>query len=318
MRIGNIEFENNLILSPMAGFSDIALRVLARQHGAGLVCTEMVNAQGLREENVRARRIIRSAEEGRPFSIQIFGTDLQEIVRAAKELEPMTDIISFNCGCPAFRIKKQGCGAAMLDDPKKIIEITKSLKDAVKKPVIMKIRIGNKEKCDYVALCKSIESAGADAIIVHGRTAAQGYSGTSDWSAIREIKKACTIPIIANGDIVDGPSAKRCLEETGADGLCIGRAALGDPHVFHRINHYLKTGEELPEPSIEKKVEMFLSYVRLAVPADIPWAQILTQAQCFTKGIEGGKKFRLALNSAKTIDAIEEVIRSMLLPKDQA
>lgn len=316
MRIGNVELENNLILSPMAGYSDIAMRVLCKRYGAGLVCTEMVNAKGLRDENIRARRIIKTKEEGRPFSIQIFGTDIAEIKRAAKELEPLTDIISFNCGCPAFRIKKIGCGAAMLDDPKKICEITRALKEVQSKPVIMKIRIGNKERCGYVSLCKQIEESGADAIIVHGRTAAQGYSGKADWSAIREIKEACSIPIIANGDVVDGPSAKKCLEETKADGLCIGRAALGDPRVFERINAYLKDGTILPNPTPKEKAEMFLEYAKMAVEANIHWPQILHQAQCFTKGIEGGSKFRKELNEAKTVEHIEQVMKGLTVRID--
>lgn len=311
MRIGNVQLDNNLILSPMAGFSDVAFRLLARRAGAGLVCTEMVNATGLREENMRARRIIRSAEEGRPFSIQIFGTEIADIQRAARELEPLTDIISFNCGCPALRIKKTGCGAAMLDNPQKIIEITKALKAVIKKPLMMKIRLGNNKPTDYVQLCKDMEAAGADAIIVHGRTAAQGYSGKADWSAIKKIKESVSIPIIANGDVVDGPSAKACLEQTGADGIAIGRAALGDPAIFRRIGAYLNDGTLLSRPTAQEKTEAFLNYVRLAVPAGIEWNQILTQAQCFTKGIEGAAKFRLALNKAKTVEAIEEAMRNL-------
>ena len=312
MKIGNVELENNIILSPMAGFSDVAFRLLCKKYGAGLVCTEMVNAKGLRDENVRARRIIQTYGDGRPFSIQIFGTDIDEIKRAAKELEPLTDIISFNCGCPSLRIKKVGCGASLLDTPEKIIEITKALKEAINIPVMMKIRLGNAKRIDYVKLCKYIEEAGADAIIVHGRTAKEGYSGHSDWSAIKEIKEACDIPIIANGDIVDGPSAKKCLDETGADGLCIGRAALGDPRVFERIINYLEDGTIIEEPTRKEKLENFLEYCRLAVPAEIPWPQILTQAQCFTKGLEGGKYIRAKLSKAKTIDAIEHVMHDLV------
>ena len=311
MRIGTIDLENNLILSPMAGFSDFAFRILAKRAGAGLVCTEMVNARALQEENVKSQRIVSSSEEGRPFSVQIFGTDIEDIKKAAQQVEPLTDIISFNCGCPAFRIKKIGCGAAMLDHPEKIVEITKAIRSVVTKPIMMKIRLGNNKPTDYVRLCKEIEKAGADAIIVHGRTAAQGYSGKANWSAIREIKKEVTIPIIANGDVVDGPSAEKCLAETGADGIAIGRAALGDPLVFHRISTYLKTREVIPVPSAQEKVASFIEYLRLASSSGIPWPQILTQAQCFTKGIEGAAKFRLHLNQAKTVEAIEEAMKGL-------
>ncbi|MFQ5620801.1 MAG: tRNA dihydrouridine synthase [Candidatus Nanoarchaeia archaeon] len=312
MKTGNVNLENNLVLSPMAGFTDVAFRLMCKKYGAGLVCTEMVNAKGLRDENKRAQRIIKTYGEGRPFSIQIFGTDIASIKKAAKELEPLTDIISFNCGCPAARIKKTGCGAALLGDPDKIVEIVKALKSTISKPIIMKIRLGNKVRIDYVSLCKKMEKAGVDSIIVHGRTAKEGYSGHADWEAIGECVRAVKIPVIANGDVVDGPSAKKCLEVSGAAGICIGRAALGDPKVFERISKYLEDGTIIEEPSREEKLSMFLEYVRLAVPSGISWPQILHQAQCFTKGLEGGKHIRAKLSKAKTVEAIEKVMGELI------
>ncbi len=318
MRIGTLKLDGNLILAPMAGYTDVALRVLCRKAGAALVCSEMVHASAVLHENPKTKALMAVQSAERPVCIQLFGSIPAQVAQSLLDIERLHDTLgekgtqvdaySFNFGCPAHQIKASGCGAALLDDPALIESIIVALRKATKKPLIPKMRLGNKEPADYVDIAQRIEAAGADALIVHGRTAAQGYSGKADWDAIRDIVEAVKIPVIANGDVIDGPSAKACLKASGAAGIAIGRAALGDPDVFRRISAYLKDGTVIAKPTSEEKLAMFKDYLELARDAGIDRVHIVQQAMQFTKGMKGGARIRETLASAKSADDVLSIL----------
>ncbi|HWG89212.1 MAG TPA: tRNA-dihydrouridine synthase family protein [Candidatus Thermoplasmatota archaeon] len=306
LEIGGVKLPNNLVLSPMAGFSDLPFRVLCREHGAGLVCTEMVSAVSLLHRAGPTLRRMKTLERERPVSIQVFGTDPDQVAEAAREVENHCDLLGFNMGCPAYQIKRQGCGAALLDHPERALSLVEAIKGASRKPLIAKMRAGNGSRIDTVRFARGLERAGADAIIFHARTAAMGYSGRADWQLIREMKEAVGIPVIGNGDVVDGPSARRALLESGCDGLALGRATLGNPRVFAQIAHELATGEPLPEPSPRERLRDLQEYVRLSQGTGIDLPQLVAQAQQFTRGIPGSGRLRTALTGRMPA---EEILR---------
>src|SRR5438552_12448526 len=204
LRIGGVRLPNNLVLSPMAGFSDLPFRVLCRRHGAGLVCSEMVSAVGVTREVPYTMVKMRTLEEEMPMSIQLFGTDEALARDAAASLDKRCAIVGFNMGCPAHQIKRQGCGAAMLDDPENALRMVEAVRAGTDRPILAKLRLGNRRLVDYVGFAKQLERAGAAGLIVHGRIAAQSYSGRADWTAIARIKESVSVPVVGNGDITDG------------------------------------------------------------------------------------------------------------------
>jgi len=321
LKLGTLVLDGNLVLAPMAGYTDVAFRVLCRRAGASLVCSEMVHASAVLHENPKTKALMAVRAGERPVCIQLFGSEPAQVAQSLLDIEKAhggpgkekgngngndkgaaVDAYSFNFGCPAVQIKASGCGAALLDEPERVGAIVAALRAATKKPLIPKMRLGNKEVADYVDIAQRIEAAGADALIVHGRTAAQGYSGKADWDAIRDVVEAVKIPVIANGDVVDGPSAKACLTASGAAGIAIGRAALGDPDIFRRISAYLKDGTVIPPPTSEEKLAMFKQYLDLARDAGIDRVQIVQQAMQFTKGMKGGARLREKLSTVKNVD----------------
>lgn len=308
LTIGGVRLPNNLVLSPMAGFSDLPFRVLCRRHGAGLVCSEMVSATGVLREIPQTLLKMRTLEEEMPMSIQLFGTDETLVREAAEDLDARCAIVGFNMGCPAHQIKRQGCGAAMLDDPENALRMVGAIRDGTDKPLLVKVRLGNGSAMDYVRFAQALERAGAAAIIVHGRTAAQGYSGKSDWSAIARIKGSVSIPVIGNGDVVDGPSAERALA-TGVDGIALGRATLGNPRVFAEIAHYLRTGEALAPATPTERYQDFAEYLQMAEAVGIEPINVREQAQQFTRGMRGGAQLRTAFTKKQPLDELARRFR---------
>jgi tRNA-dihydrouridine synthase B len=306
--IGNVSVRGKLVLAPMFRVSTLPFRVMCHEYGAGLVCSEMLNGNAIERSNKSSLRMAKSVPEERPLSMQLFGTKEDVLLAAAKRLE--CDMIDLNCGCPEENVMRQGAGAALLKRPNKIGEIVKYLADNLDRPVTAKIRIGLDEKrLNAVEVARIIEEAGAKAIAVHGRTVAQRYSGKADWGMIAKVKEAVSIPVIANGDVVDEKSANECLRVSNADFLMIGRAAMGDPHIFKRIATYLRTGETLPRQARDEKLEDFFRYLELARRYDcLNYPDVKLHAVWLTKGIRGGIEMRRRLSMAKSVEAVEALM----------
>ena len=266
-KIGNVEIENQLVLAPMAGITNEAFRSICKEMGAGLVVCEMISDKALSFHNAKTIKMTGVSQNEHPLSMQIFGADKETLVYAAKWIYENTDadIIDINMGCPVNKVaKRAGAGSSLLRDPNKVYEITKAVVEATPLPVTVKIRIGwDENNINAVENAKMIEKAGACAIAVHGRTRAQMYSGHANLDVIKDVVEAVNIPVVGNGDIVDGPSALHMLEYTGCKAIMIGRGALGNPWILKEINAYF-AGEEFKRPSKEEIYNMIVDqYERL-------------------------------------------------------
>ncbi len=263
--IGNLEIKNKFILAPMAGVCNIPFRVLCKEYGAGLVCAEMVSDKALVHGNQKTFRMIDVVEEERPLSMQIFGADIDSMVKAAKIVEEHSncDIIDINMGCPVPKVaKKAQAGSALLKDVNKVYEVVKAVVDAVSLPVTVKIRSGwDDHSINAVEVAKMCEKAGCKAIAVHGRTRAQMYEGKADLDIIRQVKEAVNIPVIGNGDVMDIESARRMFEVTGVDAIMIGRGTLGNPFIFEDLNAYFNDGVVLEKRDIEYVKDVILRHL---------------------------------------------------------
>ncbi|AHI53429.1 tRNA-dihydrouridine synthase B [Spiroplasma sabaudiense Ar-1343] len=269
MKIGDIEINGLAVLGPMAGTTNAAFRIICKENGANLVFAEMVSSEGLVHGNKKSFEMIKVEEIEHPITLQIFGFDLKSFVKAAQMVnkESNCDIIDINMGCPAPKVAvKSQAGANLLKYPEKIYEIVKEVVKVVNKPVTVKLRIGWDESCkNVVEIAKLCEAAGASALTIHGRTRAQFFTGKADWSYIKMVKDAVKIPIIGNGDVVDGPSALKMLKETNCDAVMVARAAQGNPWIFKQINHFLETREELGPPTFEEWKNVVIRHTKLLI-----------------------------------------------------
>lgn len=264
LKIANIEMKNQVVLAPMAGVCNPAFRLIAKEFGCGLVCAEMVSDKALVHGNERTREMLYVDDREKPLSLQIFGGDRKSLVEAAKivDKDSNADIIDINMGCPVPKVTKCDAGARWLLDPNKIYEMVSAVVDAVEKPVTVKMRIGWDDEHIYVVEnAKAVERAGGQAVSVHGRTREQLYTGHADWSFIRQVKEAVSIPVIGNGDVFSPEDAKRMLEETGCDGVMVGRGALGNPWMLYRTVEYLSNGTLPPDPSPGEKVRIAIVHM---------------------------------------------------------
>lgn len=317
LKIGNIVLDNNLILAPMAGISNSAYRTIAKNHGAGATYSEMVSDKGIFFDNKKTKSLLFSLEEEHPYAQQIFGSDLDSLVEAAKYVNDHTncDIIDLNLGCPVPKVSlKAQAGAALLKDPDKIYKIICAIKKVITKPLTIKIRSGwDNLSINAVEVAKVAEKAKVDAIIIHGRTRKQMYSGTVNLEIIKKVKEAVKIPVIGNGDIIDGKSAKQMLEYTKVDGLMIGRAALGNPWIFKEINHYLKTNKTLKRPTYKEIKNVLISHYQKLIQIKgehLATLEIRGQGPYYLKGLINSKQTRIKLAKVKDQQEFYEIINN--------
>ena len=309
-------FTSKAFLAPMAGVSDPALRIMCKRMGAGLVVTELtsVNAIVAKHEQLESQsknitEFIEFSEKERPLSVQLFGSDIEALEKAAKIVEPHFDMIDYNMGCPAPHITKQMAGGALLQNADLTREIFRTLVNTVKKPISLKMRIGVTEenKSLFLDIAKIAEQEGVQMITLHGRTVSQGYSGHADWDMIKKLKENSSVPIVGNGDITSPETAKKVLDYTGCDYVMIGRGAMGNPFIFEQINEYLERGE-YKNYSLGDRLQAFVDYVELTTKYNIRFANIKQQAIRFTKGTVGGAQLRNRLSTAKDIEELKELL----------
>lgn len=313
LRIGNTVLENNVILAPMAGVTDLPFRVLCREQGAGCVVTEMVSAKAVLYNNRNTRELLQIDPDERPAAVQLFGSEPDIMAEIAARLEEGPyDYIDVNMGCPVPKIVNNGEGSALMKNPERAKEVMTAMVKAVKKPVTVKFRKGfNDLSVNAVEFAKMAESCGVAAVAVHGRTREQYYSGKADWDIIRQVKEAVRIPVIGNGDIFTPEDAGRMLKETGCDGIMVARGAKGNPWLFGRINHYLDTGEVLPGPSMAEIKAMILRHGRMLVQfkgEGVAMREMRGHMAWYTKGMPHSATLRNEINQVETLEGFVELL----------
>lgn len=317
LQIGNVTLENNLVLGPMAGVTDLPFRLLCKEQGAGLLCMEMVSAKGIYYNNKNTEQLLAIDEREHSVSLQLFGSDPEIMSEMAKKIEERPfDILDINMGCPVPKVVNNGDGSALMKNPVLAGKIIEKTARAIKKPVTVKIRKGfDDAHINAVEMAKVAEASGAAAIAVHGRTREQYYSGRADWDIIRQVKEAVKIPVIGNGDILTPEDAIRIEEQTGCDGFMIARGAQGNPWIFAQILHYFKTGEHLPKPTAEEMVQMMLRHAKmqLAFKGDYTGIrEIRKHAAWYTAGYPNAARLRSAINEVESYEQLEELFGRFL------
>ncbi len=318
-KIGDIELKNRVVLAPMAGVCNSAFRLTVKEFGAGLVCAEMVSDKAILYNNARTMGMLYIDEREKPLSLQIFGGKKETLVEAARFVDKNTtaDIIDINMGCPVPKITKCDAGAKWLLDPNKIYDMVSAVVDVVEKPVTVKMRMGWDEDHIYaVENARAVERAGGKAVALHGRTRVQMYEGTANWDIIKEVKQSVGIPVIGNGDVKTPQDAKRMLDETGVDGVMIGRAALGNPWMIFRTVKYLETGELMGEPGVREKMEVCKLHLDRLIALkneNIAVREMRKHAAWYLKGIRGNAKVRNDVNLMNTREEFVTLLDEFVL-----
>jgi tRNA-dihydrouridine synthase B len=316
MKIGNIEIEGEVVVAPMAGITDKAFRLILKSYGCGLLVTEMVSAKALFYNDKKTKEIMDIDEREKPISMQIFGSDPELMGGVVYNLNNHNnDIIDINMGCPAPKIVKNGDGSALMKDTKLASEIIKSVVKNSIKPVTVKIRSGwDESSINAVEFAKMVESAGADALAIHGRTREQHYTGKADWNIIKEVKKNITIPVIANGDVFTLEDAINIKNITNADAIMIARGIKGKPWLVKKINHYFKTGEILDEPTLLERLmvlEKQFMYMNEFKGERISVLEIRKHASWYLKGIDNAASMRNRVNTIQTTKEFFDIINEI-------
>ena len=319
LKIGDVVLGNNVILAPMAGVSDLPFRLLCKEQGAGLLGMEMVSAKAIMYNSKNTEALMEIHPDEMPVSLQLFGSDADIISEMAKRIEDRPfSILDINMGCPVPKVVNNGEGSALMKNPALVREIVSKTVEAVCKPVTVKIRKGfDGEHANAVEIAKAAEDAGAAAVAVHGRTREEFYSGKADWKIIAEVKKAVNIPVIGNGDVTDGESAKRMLEETGCDGVMIGRAARGNPWIFREVTAYLENGRKEPRPEAEEVKDVILRHAELKTRYKgeyIGIREMRKHIAWYTAGYPHSAKFRGRINEIEGMEELHKGIEEIFSP----
>jgi len=310
IRIGTVQLENNLVMAPLAGVTNIPFRLLARESGCGLVCTEMVSTEALVRNNEKTRRLFASDPKEKPLSVQVFGSSPDVVARAAAIVEESgADIVDINMGCPVPKIIKASAGAALLRNPPLVEAILKATVKAVSVPVTVKTRAGwDDRSINGPEIARIAEGCGVQAIAIHARTRSQQFSGEADWSLITAFKEAVSIPVFGNGDVKSPEDARRMLEQTGCDGVMIGRGAVGSPWIFRQIAHYMQTGEIPPPPSIPEKLSLVNRHMEL-LEAYLDEREAVFHMRKhlphYTRGLPGAAAFRDRINQIEKLAEVK-------------
>lgn len=313
LKIGNVTLENNLILAPMAGVTDLPFRLLCKEQGAGLVCMEMVSAKAILYDNKNTKSLLEIDEKEQPVSLQLFGSDADIMSEMAKRIEELPfAVLDINMGCPVPKVVNNGEGSALMKNPLLVEKIVSKMVKAVKKPVTVKIRKGfDESSVNAVEIARIAEGCGAGAVAVHGRTREQYYSGQADWDIIRAVKEAVKIPVIGNGDVFGPGEAKALLEYTNCDGIMVGRSARGNPWIFHQIRAFLDNGDLEQKPSVFEVREMILRHAARLLQYKGAYTGIREMRKhvaWYTSGYKNSAVLRRAVNEIENLEDLKELL----------
>ena len=310
LKIGNVKLKNNILLAPMAGITDLPFRVICEKFEPGLVCTEMVSSKAIFYGDEKTKKLMNLNGEKRPVSIQIFGSDVEAMGYGAKYVSEISDIVDINMGCPAPKVVKNGDGSKLLMDLEKAKEIMETVVKNSKVPVTLKFRKGwDSEHIVATEIAKIAQQAGISAITIHGRTRAEYYSGKADLEIIKKVKESVNIPVIGNGDVVDEESAKKMFQETGVDGIMIGRASLGNPWIFERVKYYLETGEKLREVTLDEKLKTIKEHLELEIEEKgeiVAIKEFRKHLAAYSKNLPNSSSFRSKVNKIENKNNLEK------------
>ena len=317
LTIGNVTLENPFILAPMAGVTDLPFRLICKEKGAGLLGMEMVSAKAIYFNNKNTMDLMEIHPDEMPVSLQLFGSDPDIISEMAKRIEERPfAFLDINMGCPVPKVVNNGEGSALMKQPKLVEEIVTKTVKAINKPVTIKIRKGfDEEHVNAVEIAKIAEASGAAAVAVHGRTREQYYAGEADWEIIAKVKDAVKIPVIGNGDVVDIESAMALKEQTGCDGIMIGRGARGNPWIFEQLNHYMQTGEKMTKVSKEEIKETMLRHLELQLTYKGEYTAIREMRKhiaWYTGGLPHSAALRRRVNEIENLEELRELIQTSI------
>ena len=315
LKIGNVVMDNPLVLAPMAGVTDLPFRLLCKEQGAGLICMEMVSAKAIYYKNKNTESLLEIDPREKPVSLQLFGSDPEIMAQMAHQIEERPfDILDINMGCPVPKVVNNGEGSALLKDPAQVRKIVTAVVKAIDKPVTVKIRRGfDDDHVNAVEIAKIIEDCGAAAVAVHGRTREQYYSGKADWDIIRQVKEAVQIPVIGNGDVTSPETAIALMDETGCDGVMIGRAVRGNPWLFSEILYYMEIGHHKARPTIEEVKTMILKHARMQVEVKGEYTalrEMRKHVAWYTAGFPHSARLRARTNEISTMEELVTLLEN--------
>ena len=322
MKIGNLNLDNRVFLSPMAGVTDLPFRLICKEQDCGMLYREMVNAKALCYDDQNTKKMLKIEEEEHPVAIQIFGSDPEYMGGAAKILNSYpNEILDINMGCPAPKVVKNGDGSALLKNPELAAKVLKAVVGNSEKPVTLKIRKGWDDTCiNAVEIAKIAEDCGISAIAIHGRTREQYYSGKADWDIIRQVKENVSIPVIGNGDVFEVEDAINMLNQTNCDAIMIGRGAQGNPWIFNRINHYMQTGEILAKPTAEEKISTAIEHMKLAVAEHGEYVAVREMRKhigWYIKGLKNSARYRDEINKLTDCESVIMKLKELSLTQSE-